>query len=1599
MVLPAIDLAQVRPHRGDQRLGFEELIRQLVPAEYPNGTSKIENRGLGKDGGVEVLVRLGDGTCIGWQAKFVPQFGPTQAKNLKASFQSALQHYGEDNSCGISKYIVAFPFNLDGSGRSRADDSRKRWTDFLQWAAKEADARLGRRLAVELWDETTLISMLMKPAAPYPGIRAYFFRQSEFGDDWFRDQVDRTIAALDERYHPEDHVNVDSARVFDVVYRRPNVRADIQKDFAAVERIYPISKEILGSASPRPSDEAIAMTNEALSCFLELKARVDVPFDKSWPIAEWHSTWDRAARMAWQLYQDWSSLVRSRGDDNKKGYEDKLWSHLWIETHTREVFSGPWHRLLDADIRKAILFVGEAGSGKSHLLARQADLAAQGKLPVVFLLGQDFVGRDVRTAILQHLDLRDISFAEFLGALQSASAARQTRGLIVIDALNESDGGAFWRDELLRLAKEISHYPNLVFVASCRIEYRDLVVPKSASDMFVCIEVPGFRSAEEREQACRTYMDRRGIVRPIGPFLDPEFRNPLFLRITCETLVRAGKNSYPRGLRGMRSIFQFVLDQRGRYLGTPRDGSDDLVGPLWRALTALAKTMAESRLDHVPLSVAGAIVSHEFTPYSPPDGLTWLDVLRRNGLVRKDLLPSPIDDTVLPEDVIRFTFQRLSDYLMAEALLPPPGQIQSAFDLNGPLGFLRAKVHYEPISSKKSLSENVPLGTTSANQRAVFGFKQKWRGLVIALWIGFAEKYGAELTDLASFSESAVGLPVAWMNVDHELADSIRWRDSSAVTGRTHELAVALLDFEYRRFPLYLELALIPNHPLNAKNLLHTNFCKIPMPTRDALMAKVFLRDYSESLSVAGEIIDWSLHADLKSVESTTLEQIVVALGWFCSSSNRRLRDRSTKALSAVFVAHPAIITTAISYFGRVDDDYIRERLFAAAYGAMLFIRTSADLAAVALATWNLIFDVPDVTRHIALRSYARGLIELASARGSLPPGIDVKRCRPPYQSPAICKWPTLEEVDQACRDSGANDVFRSVIGYREKDGQVTMAGDFARYVMWSVDGSFSIITQRSGRPRPLSKEKADFWARVRSLNPAAAEAADALLAASETRTVVQRLSWLCHLPHDRRRIDKRTAQAKLKANATDVEHRFIEAEKNLLRVLPRDLKQVYESESQIPAAGDEQIEPFPSLRGRCWVAQRVLDLGWSRNLFGQTDDQRPSYDQDKHTLERVGKKYQWIAFSEFAGYLVDHHWYLSNDKSGVASFDRLDEFDRLDMDPSFLLSADDPPPTVVAPWISLPPETNLDASDAEGAAAWTANFENIVDPKTFIIAGYREGAAWWLARSFKQDLGYYDKLRGNAPFRTTQWSVTLVIVRQDDFASLLNRFRGRSAVDLDLTEPSWAMRRLFGEQAFDTGVSKATLDNELRSSGDDEPIQFSVASRRIDTVRGEYDESASAKLSLSVPSSLLVNGMRLRPISPRDPTFVSEHGQLAWLSLRAEKAASDDVFINGSLLQTFLASAGLLPVWVSWGEKDGGLGRGPHYERRNGPYSRTVFSGAAWFADGHLTSEHWFVSTPILPEAESESMSGVPISDTASERRPGKRARLTRRTPKSSDS
>ncbi|WP_146227975.1 hypothetical protein [Rhodobacter viridis] len=89
------------------------------------------------------------------------------------------------------------------------------------------------RVDFELWDMSTIEDLLTRPEAA--GLRSYWLGELELRSDWFRLAYKRTAIRLEERYQPEDHVEVEAEQTFGGLLRDDRFHRRLEEHLALLD--------------------------------------------------------------------------------------------------------------------------------------------------------------------------------------------------------------------------------------------------------------------------------------------------------------------------------------------------------------------------------------------------------------------------------------------------------------------------------------------------------------------------------------------------------------------------------------------------------------------------------------------------------------------------------------------------------------------------------------------------------------------------------------------------------------------------------------------------------------------------------------------------------------------------------------------------------------------------------------------------------------------------------------------------------------------------------------------------------------------------------------------------------------------------------------------------------------------------------------------------------------------------------------------------------------------------------------------------------------------------------------------------------------------
>ncbi len=667
-----------------------------------------------------------------------------------------------------------------------------------------------------------------------------------------------------------------------------------------------------------------------------------------------------------------------------------------------------------------LLFCGEAGIGKSHLLADMA-IKKRAENHIVFLfLGQHFSSQmDPLKQMLESLDFTG-STELFLSTINREAVRTNKRAILIIDALNEGEGrGGLWRNHLQKFIDKIKDYPSISFVFSIRTPFISKILPENFIDTNKITKFEHFGFSEDNYSPITAFCSYYKIEEPAFPLLNPEYNNPLFLKLVCELHASRDHNSFDQNLK-ISNLFAFIIDDANKKLSDYNrldfDSNLTVVHEILREVISVQHKSVYREMDYMDVYRAIRQVAADFTRFETK-------VLE--ALIQENILMDSVD--YKGERIVYFAYERMGDYLLANYLL-------------------------ERYKTKdRTREELIKSISTDKNIKKYFNTEADVSfnvGLLEALMVVLADEFHIELFEVFPTYKEDFTFMESFNN-------SLIWRDGSSITEITKEyINKHIFHYKYTLesfLDVLIQKSCVLEHPLNA-NALFKILSGNAMPIRDAFWTT---KISSRNIDIL-KIINW-VRENSTRINPKTVELYQITLIWFLSSTNKEVRDSSTKSLVILFKEFPETVLNILHKFNSVDDPYILERLYAAVLGGVVRSKNHQVHPNIAKYIYKEIFCKSEVYPHVLLRDYARQTIEFILLSYDLPE-LDREKITPPYKSKWYKKIPTNDEIDQLekeyTKDNNTREAYsvnRIISSMTTEYGRgVGGYGDFGRYVFGS---------------------------------------------------------------------------------------------------------------------------------------------------------------------------------------------------------------------------------------------------------------------------------------------------------------------------------------------------------------------------------------------------------------------------------------------------------------------------------------------------------------------------------------------------------------------
>jgi len=1019
---------------GSQENGFEELVCQLAATEKLAGQKKFWR--IGKpDAGKECYWEHHDGSLTMWQAKY---FLTSPTQNQWTQIDSSV-HKAIDNHSLLKVYYVCLPLDMPDGKVAGKKSMLSKWNEKVKEWQTYANSK-GMTVDFEYWGSSQLTTRLIK--RENEGMAYYWFNQEEFTDDWFNHRNNEGITALGARYTKELTIELPLGKVFDGLARDDDFQEQAHQFY---EELLDKYRRIRLHREEVEIKELVGTLDHQVRELRSLYESVEWIGNEPIPIDELHQKTIAIHETIEGLKDEIYKVQAAK--ETKEGRKDPARPFAGdidnLRTFDREIYRfGAFLSGITCGLanKPYLILTGGAGMGKSHLLADIIEKRkGKGHLSLL-LLGENFSSKELPWTQILNNQLRKQQLDEFifLGALNAMAESRRSRIILFVDAINEGEGRIVWKGKLKSFMETIGKYPWLGVVVSLRSSFERLLAPPAEVPEGVALRInhEGFLGMEH--EAASRFLEYYGIMQPGTPLLDPEFQNPLFLKLFCQSLLSHHLSDIPEGYEGFTLILESFLDGIDEKLAQPDQlHYDEKLKLVRKAVQVMVQYMADRGKDFVPYDAAADLVNTVFgiqcTAKEP-----YLKRLISEGVFNLD----SHWEAGVESSVIYFAYQRFQDHLLAELLLDK----------------------YLDRDKPEDSFTSGPLHDLMVNP-SIAAYNQN---LLEALSILVPERVNKELFEVAPHAAGYPAIAEAFIN-------SLIWRKKGSLgenSGNYLRNTVGKsIKLSHRFLEISISACMKKNYYFDAESL-HKWLLPLSLCQRDQIWTTWLQEKYGpeSAPNSVKTLIDWAWGpVDKTRVSDASITSGCITLAWLLTSCNRYLRDSATKAMINLLQDRLHLLPALLLRFDTVNDSYVLERLYAVANGCTLRTKQKEALVPLSECIYQLIFNKETVYPHILLRDYAREVIEYTLHLG-LAPAVDQVKFRPPHKSePFPKKLPSNTEIDKKYRprkgkgigDRTARAVEDIIKSMTTEYGRGTAQyGDFGRYTFeaafsdWKIDAN-----------------------------------------------------------------------------------------------------------------------------------------------------------------------------------------------------------------------------------------------------------------------------------------------------------------------------------------------------------------------------------------------------------------------------------------------------------------------------------------------------------------------------------------------------------------
>ena len=984
------------------RFKFEDLCRQLFANENLYGNKQFRylhanpnNYGLE----TEPIYDETNQRWIGFQAKFFDN--DVDYSQIKQSAEKIIKYYTGKSGAGHVDLVYLFC-------NKPIDATAKGYLDTLNLLKS-------KNIDLHLITDNAILDLVRNK---YSYLALYYFGNHMLQPEWFITHADHMFDELGERFNRE--FNVETKFMVELSL--------FVHDQRAVDYLNAKKQELL-----KEIDEFPLRYNENRIYLSVLRDAVvglpDVDIESLYNALTWEdkvkhqiqSNLDKITQEIEHLkdQQEEAFLIADNEEENIEKRREAFKNSQHISLHLAELqtlIALP-EVITITDREKSLLYGqimtlnGRAGTGKSQLLAVKTKSLLNEKRAVLLLIaGVYFTDAPILDQITKNLRF-GFSWEELIDILETIGENNNCIVPIFIDAINETWNHRLWKTGLPSIIDKLKRAPMVRMVVSYRSEYEQQVLPESLKNKKKDVVSMLHRGFEENSiEAIRKFLNNYNI--PFTPleYFGYEMSNPLFLTLYCKT-YNGEEVSLP-------VLYERLIEK----------ASANVYATHEKELSSLGYDAPSNLFRSLIDQIAKYLVTHDERSISKSE-LMKLDYWRESGLTPAPYIQYLVKENILHdspfenEKKLYFAYDQMNDYYCAKAIMD---------------------MYSTKEAVRQYLSEKV-LGINNNNLEFTENLD-----LFVNACVLYAEKYNEECIDI---------IDVLTKDEDKEKVFSryisaFQWRNPrnlsrKAFIDQLHKNPCVADDL----WPMLIGNSVKVSHPFNA-DFLHVFLSRYELNRRDYLWT-IYINKFTwyESDRVVQLIQMYDRGEKLEITNEKQIELLLTLFGWILTSSNRWLRDYTSKAMIEILKEHFGLCQTMLDKFKDVNDPYVVQRLYGVVFGACCK-RKSGDLKELAEYVYGTVFNQEKVFPDILLRDYARLIIEKFLSENPGYKGIiNHEKIVPPYTSDPI---PEIEDQYYDNIKYNYNGSISRVLMSMQIE-EMGGYGDFGRYIFQNALSHFNV--------------------------------------------------------------------------------------------------------------------------------------------------------------------------------------------------------------------------------------------------------------------------------------------------------------------------------------------------------------------------------------------------------------------------------------------------------------------------------------------------------------------------------------------------------------